>query len=140
MTEFNAEIIIQLDWSEMDLFGHINNVAYYKYMQAARVSYIEGIGINTYKPEDKKSFAVAASSCQFKQPLYYPGHVVVKTKVEWIKNTSFQLIHYIFNNKGELCAEGMDVIVLFDYNVNQKMEVSDVIRERISSIEKKSFN
>lgn len=140
MTDFNTEITIQLDWSEMDLFGHINNVAYYKYMQAARVNYIEGLGINTFNPENKESFAVAASSCQFKKPLYYPGHIMVKTKVEWIKNTSFQLTHHIFNSAGELCAEGTDVIVLFDYHVNQKMEVSDVIRERISSTEKKSFN
>ena len=53
---------IKLDWSEMDLFGHINNVAYFKYAQSARVNYLESVGINTANPEIKNSFAVAHSS------------------------------------------------------------------------------
>ncbi|MCE3258723.1 MAG: hypothetical protein K0S12_364, partial [Bacteroidetes bacterium] len=39
MQDYKTEIKIQLDWSEMDLFGHVNNVAYFKYIQAARVNY-----------------------------------------------------------------------------------------------------
>jgi len=64
------ELEIKLDWSEMDLFGHINNVAYFKYAQSARVNYLEEVGINTADPENKHSFAVANSSCQFKAPLF----------------------------------------------------------------------
>src|SRR3954462_12585710 len=99
------EFEIKLDWSEMDLFGHINNVAYFKYVQAARVNYLELAGINTADPENKLSFAVAASSCQFKKPLYFPGNIVVKTKTDWIKNTSLQLTHVILNGAGEVAAE-----------------------------------
>lgn len=36
---------LRLDWSEMDLFGHINNVAYFKYLQAARVHFWEEMGL-----------------------------------------------------------------------------------------------
>jgi len=140
MTGYNTEIKIQLDWSEMDLFGHINNVAYFKYIQAARVNYCELAGINTYRPEQKLSFAVAASSCIFKKPLYYPGSIVVKTKVEWIKNSSLQLNHVILNQSGEVAAEGEDVIVLFDYDQNTKANVPSNVREKIVKIENRTFN
>jgi acyl-CoA thioester hydrolase len=126
-----VELEIKIDWSEMDLFGHINNVAYFKYVQAARVNYLEQVGINTSDPENKLSFAVAVSSCQFKRPLYFPGNIIVKTKTDWIKNSSIQLTHIILNEKGEVAAEAIDVIVLFDYATQTKVGVSDVVKKKI---------
>ena len=123
----------------MDLFGHINNVAYFKYIQAARVNYCELVGINTFDPSEKLSFAVAATNCQFKKPLYYPGEISVKTKVAWIKNSSLQLDHIILNNKNEIAAEGSDVIVLFDYATQAKVNVPERVREKVSEIEKGKF-
>ena len=122
---------IKIDWSEMDLFGHINNVAYFKYVQAARVNYLELAGINTSDPENKLSFAVADTSCQFKKPLYFPGKIFVKTKTDWIKNSSLQLTHVIFNENQEITAEAIDVIVLFDYAKQSKVLISDEIRKKI---------
>ncbi|MBA3662578.1 MAG: acyl-CoA thioesterase [Bacteroidetes bacterium] len=139
MEGFNASIKIKLDWSEMDLFGHINNVAYFKFIQAARVNYCELVGINTSNPDEKLSFAVAATNCQFKKPLYYPGEIEVKTKIAWIKNSSLQMEHIILNQDLEICAEATDVIVLFDYAVNAKVTVPAEVRARIEAIEKRSF-
>lgn len=134
--DYNTELKIQLDWSEMDLFGHINNVAYFKYIQAARVNYCELIGINTFDPENKLSFAVAASSCLFKKPLYYPGEIIVKTKVDWMKNSSLQLNHLILNQDGEISAEGTDVLVVFDYELHTKVNIPEIVREKIRLREK----
>jgi len=115
----------------MDLFGHVNNVAYFKYVQAARVNYCESVGINTYNPNIKQSFAVAASNCEFKQPLYYPEEICIISSVEWIKNTSFKLIHCIYNSKKALVATANDIIVLFDYSANTKMNVSEQIKDKM---------
>jgi acyl-CoA thioester hydrolase len=125
------ELEIKLDWSEMDLFGHINNVAYFKYVQAARVNYLEEVGINTADPDNKLSFAVANTSCQFKAPLFFPSTIKVITTVDWVKNTSLQLDHKILNGKGELVAEAKDVIVLFDYASQTKREIPDQVRKKI---------
>lgn len=124
---------IKLDWSEMDLFGHINNVAYFKYAQTARVNYLEEVGINTADPENKNSFAVANSSCQFKTPLFFPGTIKVITTTDWIKNTSLQLSHKLFDQKNELAAEILDVLVLFDYATQKKMEIPDSVKKKIQA-------
>jgi acyl-CoA thioester hydrolase len=125
------ELEIKLDWSEMDLFGHINNVAYFKYAQSARVNYLEEVGINTADPENKHSFAVANSSCQFKAPLFFPGAIKVITTTDWIKNTSLQLSHKLYDQKNELAAEITDVLVLFDYATQKKLLISDEIKSKI---------
>ena len=125
------ELEIKLDWSEMDLFGHINNVAYFKYAQSARVNYLEEVGINTADPENKHSFAVANSSCQFKSPLFFPGTIKVITNTDWIKNTSLQLSHKLYDQKNVLAAEITDVLVLFDYATQKKLLISDEIKSKI---------
>jgi acyl-CoA thioester hydrolase len=127
---FELDLLIRLDWSEMDLFGHVNNVAYFKYVQAARVNYLEAIGINTADPDNKLSFVLAHSSCNYKQPLYFPGEIIVKTKTDWVKNSSMQLNHTIYNEKKEVCAEAIDIIVLFDYATHSKVSISQEIREK----------
>jgi len=125
------ELEIKLDWSEMDLFGHINNVAYFKYAQSARVNYLEEVGINTADPENKHSFAVANSSCQFKAPLFFPGTIKIITTTDWIKNTSLQLSHKLYDQKNVLAAEILDVLVLFDYATQKKLLISDEIKSKI---------
>ena len=32
-------------WGDMDAFGHVNNVMYYRYVESARLAYIEHTGI-----------------------------------------------------------------------------------------------
>lgn len=44
---FHSRLAMRLDWSEMDMFGHINNVMYAKFVQAARVNYWEMVGLNS---------------------------------------------------------------------------------------------
>ena len=129
-----SEIHLKIDWSEMDLFGHVNNVAYFKYFQAARVNFCESVGINTYNPNNKQSFAVANSNCDFKQPLYYPEDISITTTIGWIKNSSFKLIHILFNSKKELIANASDVIVLFDYATHTKIFISENIKSKMNEV------
>ena len=32
-------------WGDMDAFGHVNNVQYYRYMESARISYLNALNI-----------------------------------------------------------------------------------------------
>jgi hypothetical protein len=45
MNESKVKLELRIDWSEIDLFGHVNNLAILKYIQAARVNYLEKIGL-----------------------------------------------------------------------------------------------
>ncbi len=96
---------LRIDWSEMDLFGHVNNVSFFKYIQASRVNYWEQSGISKLFAEEKQGPILASVNCNFIQPLFYPGNILIKAQIEFMKTTSFGLHHQIFNNKQELAAE-----------------------------------
>lgn len=123
-----SEHTITIDWADLDLFGHVNNVMFFKYMQASRLRFCENLGLTSLNERGKISFLVASSSCAFKRPLHYPGTVTVRTSASWVKNTSFCLKHVITDAGGEVAAEGEDVLVLFDYHQHKKVTVSAELR------------
>ncbi len=132
---FNTHIHIKIDWADLDLFGHVNNVAFFKYLQAARIHYCESIGLTAVNDQDKLSFMVASSHCQFKKTILYPDTIKVFAKVKWIKNTSFQLAYEIQNGRSELVALGEDVLVVFDHHSKNKVRMPRDLRNKISEIE-----
>jgi len=136
---FPVKLPLRLDWSEMDMFGHINNVTYFKFMQASRVNYWEISGFDSDYKTKKLGPLLVSSSCQFKKPLFYPGNIIIEARVEFIKNSSFGIHHRILNNKNEVCAEGQDVIVLFDFNKNETVTIPPHMREGIEKIENRKF-
>ena len=135
MDKFPVQLHLRLDWSEMDLFGHINNVSYFKFIQASRVHYWELTGLATSFAVTKIGPILLSTNCQFIKPLHYPGNIIIESRMEFIRNTSFGIHHRILNDHGELAAEAHDVIVNFDFNKNEKTPISAAFREAASEIE-----
>src|SRR6201995_1716591 len=99
MHHFPVTLPIRIDWSEMDMFGHVNNVAYFKYIQASRVNYWELSGLAASFATTRIGPILLSTSCQFMTPLFYPGNIIVECRIEFIKNTSFGIHHRILNEQ-----------------------------------------
>lgn len=123
------ELLLRIDWSELDLYGHVNNVAFMKYIQASRVNFWDTIGITQMHQETNIGPMLASTSCQFKKPLFYPGNIKIIAKVNFIKNTSFSFCHTIYDNQQDIAAEAEDVMVMFDFNKDEKVVTPDDIRK-----------
>lgn len=135
MTSYPVKLNIRIDWSELDLFGHVNNLEFLKYVQAARVSYWEHIDLYKYFRETNIGPVLASVNCVFKKPLYYPGTVTITCGLRFIKNSSFGLYHRIIDDKGEVAAEAEDVMVLYDFNKNEKALFPEWMRQNIQTLE-----
>ncbi len=131
-------LALRIDWSEIDAFQHVNNVAIMKYVQAARVNYLEQVGLMQLQAETKIGPILASTGCQFRQPLFYPGQVIINSHVEWIKNTSFKLTHQILNDRHEVAAEAEDIIVFYDFKRNTKLPIPDTIKSAMDQTKEKT--
>ncbi len=140
LEEFKTELKLRIDWSELNLYGHVSNLEFFKYIQASRIHYWEDIGLgdSTFK-ETGIGPILASTTCQFKQQLYYPGNVRMLSKVDFMRNTSFGITHVILNETNEIAGIGQDIIVLFDYNSNTKLSIPADIRNSIQKKEGKTF-
>jgi len=135
MDEYSTSLELRIDWSEIDAFGHINNLAIMKYIQTARVNYLEGIGMMPLQRETGLGPVLASTSCQFKKQLHYPGNVVIISLVDQINITSFHMKHSVIDNKKELIAECHDVIVMFNFCKNIKHPIPEIYRKSIKDHE-----
>ena len=131
--------MLRVDWADLDLFGHVNNVAFFRYVQAARVAYCDQIGLSSLDPVASPGFMVASSTCQFRAPLRYPGEITVHTRVDWMKNSSFQLGYAIRDASSNLVAEAADVLVVYDHRSKHKLAIPLALKESICAIEGHSF-
>jgi acyl-CoA thioester hydrolase len=131
---FPVKLKLRLDWSEMDLFGHINNVSYFKFIQASRMNYWEQVGFKNGFYKDKTGPILVSTGCQFSKPLFYPDSIIIEARLEFIKTTSIGLHHRILNGKNELSAEAHDVIVLYDFAKNEKVPIPAELRATIEKI------
>lgn len=127
-----TKISLRIDWSELDVFGHVNNVAFNKYAQAARLSYVDTIGLMKLHKTQNIGFMVAETNCQFKKEVLFPGNIHIQTKIDFVKNTSFALEHIMTNDNDELVAIAKDVLVVFDFNKKEKVLIPLTIKEKIT--------
>lgn len=126
-----TKITLRIDWSELDVFGHVNNVMFTKYAQAARLNFVEATGLMTFYNKDKIGFMVAETNCQFKKELLFPGNIHIETKIEFAKNTSFALAHTMMNDANEIVAIARDVLVVFDFNKKEKCLIPQHVNEKM---------
>lgn len=126
-----TKITLRIDWSEIDSFGHVNNVMFMKYVQAARLNFVAEIGLMNLHRTKNIGFMVAETNCQFKKELHFPGYVTINTKAIYAKNTSFSIEHMLFNEDNEIAAIAKDILVVYDFNKNEKCLIPDIIRNKL---------
>ncbi|MFC2186103.1 acyl-CoA thioesterase [Peijinzhouia sedimentorum] len=138
-SEYPVSLKLRIDWSELDYFGHVNNVSFYKYIQSSRVNYWDQIGLTESHRKTNIGPLLASCKCDFRMPLYFPGEITIMAKVAFIGNTSFSFQHLILNDKGEVAAEGQDIMVMFDFNKNEKVSFPIDLKQKIEALEGKGF-
>lgn len=136
---FPVRLGLRIDWAEQDLFGHVNNVMFMKYIQAARVNYWEQIGLYQYFRETNMGPMLVHVHCDYKKPLHYPGNMTILSRMKFIKNTSFSIQHRILDHEGAVSAEAEDVIVMYDFNKNEKILFPNEFRKKVEELEGKKF-
>jgi acyl-CoA thioester hydrolase len=126
---------IPLAWGEMDAFGHVNNVAYFRWLETARMHYLRAIGITHPDQQEGIGLLLAETRCTFLKPLHFPDTITVRTGVVKVRNTSFIMNYEIHSDIQGLAATAESVQVMFDYRNNTKTPVPDNVRTTIARIQ-----
>jgi acyl-CoA thioester hydrolase len=139
--QFPVVIDWPIHWGDQDLFGHVNNVVYFRWLESARVAYLDRIGLARLHGDENIGPILAAIGCNFRRQIEYPDTVRIGTRVTRIGNTSMTIEHAVWSTaqSGELAADGTSTVVIFDYPTQRPVRVSDEIRTKIESLEGKTF-
>ena len=127
-------IEVPVAWGEQDLFGHVNNIVYFRYFESVRMYLLDRIGVLASHRERGIGVILASTTCDFKKPVTWPQRITVSTGVSRIGNTSFTMEYAITDESGDVIATGSSVQVMYDYNKGVKMPVPVEVREAIEEL------
>jgi acyl-CoA thioester hydrolase len=139
LTDYPIVIEIPVVWGEMDAYGHVNNIIYFRYFESARIKYFEKMQFLEHKEESGIGPILAHTQCRFKLPLTYPDQVLVGARVPKLDRDRFVMEYIIVSKKYEkVVATGDSLIICYDYNTNQKAPLPESLIQRIKHIERQT--
>ena len=134
MNRWPVSLSLPVQWGDMDAFQHVNNVAYLRWFESARIAYFERAGILEGMPAVGP--ILARQTIDYRFPLVYPDTARVSATVTKLGNTSFTMALRLHSEReGLLAAESEAVTVMFDYRKNGKVPLSAALRARIEALE-----
>lgn len=77
--KFVHETIIPIRWGDMDAFGHVNNAVYFRYIEQARINWLDSLGLSFSQKE--QGVVVSNAFCNFTKPIEYPANLLIKTYI-----------------------------------------------------------
>lgn len=86
--KFVFESRIPVRWGDMDAMRHVNNAAYFRYMETVRIDWFRSIGC---LPEKALEGPIIANAfCNFYRQFEYPDEVLLKIYVSDLRRTTFE--------------------------------------------------
>lgn len=135
--DFPVIIEIPIAWGEMDAFRHVNNVAYFRYLESSRIAYFEKMNGWAYLEQTGVGPILATTHCRYRIPLTYPDVVSVGARVSNIGDDRFTMKHIIVSHRlSKIAAEGDGVLVTYDYRKKRKVPLPADLRQSILDIER----
>ena len=131
---------IPILWGDEDAFAHVNNLAYLRWCESARVEYLRRIGAWTELPPVSPGPILAAVHCDYKIALTYPDTVDVGTRVASIGNSSVRIEQIVISRQLSAVAAVVEsTVVMYDYAARRPVRVADSIREAIAQFEGRAY-
>lgn len=134
--EYPVVVEIPLAWGEMDAYGHVNNIVYFRYFETARMAYFERLNAPDFTNRNPLGPILASTSCRFRAPLAFPDRVSVGARVARVDEDRFVMFYAVYSHRlQKTAAEGEGTIVCFDYRENRKALLPEELKRKISELE-----
>lgn len=110
---FRHKMPVQIRFSDVDQFGHVNNSVYFSLYDLAKTTYIkEVLGETDW---GKLAVVIANINANFYAPVFFSDSMVIETAVVHLGNKSFTLLQRaVTTNTGEVKCECRTVMVGYD--------------------------
>jgi len=134
LTEYLFHTPITTRWSDNDIYGHINNVAYYSYFDSAANLYlIEAGGLDV--AAGGVIGLVVESHCAYHAPLSYPTPLIAGLRVDRLGNRAVTYGIAIFAEGEDVAAaHGHFVHVFVDRTTRRPVTIPPALRDALARL------
>ncbi|MEZ6142002.1 MAG: thioesterase family protein [Zavarzinella sp.] len=125
-----------VDWADMDVFGHINNVVYFRYFENIRIEYFRRLGWMQGSPGVGIGPIVHSTQARFRTAVHFPATLLACAKVKELNGDRFTVSHQLVDSETKaVTTYGEALIVCYDYTTQQKCRIPDELELAIMNLE-----
>ena len=134
MSEFKYSHDVPVRFSDLDLLGHVNHIAFFDVLEQARVTYYhEVMGLQSV--HDVK-FVLAELHIRYLASAMFGQTFLIRFRVTWLKRSSSGFAYVIRDqDTDQLLAEGDGVQVYMDLEASKAEPLPRAYRERVLAFE-----
>ncbi|MBN9339764.1 MAG: thioesterase [Comamonadaceae bacterium SCN 68-20] len=126
------EMRFAVRWGEMDAMGHVNNTVYFRYLENARIAWMEAIGCH---PDPRgEGLVIVNAFCNFYRQLEFPAEVLLKLYVSDPGRATFDTWGTMerVDRPGEICAAGGATMIWVDFPQQKAKTLPDWMRALVA--------
>lgn len=129
---------VQIRFSDVDQFGHVNNSVYFSLYDLAKTTYIKDVfGDMDWS---KLAIVVANINANFFTPVFFSDNLVIETAVIHLGHKSFTLLQRaVTTDSHEVKCECRTVMVAYDLASKEPKLISDEYKAAICRYEGKTL-
>ncbi|VTU17552.1 acyl-CoA thioester hydrolase, YbgC/YbaW family [Variovorax sp. SRS16] len=123
---------IPIRWGDMDAMGHLNNASYFRYLETARIDWMQSIG---FAPDPGgEGMVIINAFCNFYQQIEYPGTVLLRMYASDPARTTFETWGTLARDDAPdvICAEGGATTIWLDFPKKKAMPLPDWLRAMVT--------
>lgn len=133
--EFHHRLPVQMRFTDIDVFGHVNNNVYLQYLDLGKLEYITASLGSLFDPGEK-ALVVANLNCDFYHPTVYGEEIEVVTRTDSIGKHSITLEQRVMSrDTRQVKCVCRTVMVGFDVRAAGAMEIPADWHARLSAFE-----
>jgi acyl-CoA thioester hydrolase len=120
-------------WSDVDSYGHVNNVKYFEYYQEARIAFLSGLADDRTR-DAGQAVVVARIDVDYLRPILFRTEPFeIRTWVSRVGTSSYDLDAEI-RDGDEVLSRAHAVVVAFDMATQRSRPLSDAERARLHDL------
>jgi acyl-CoA thioester hydrolase len=136
LADFKVVIDQPVAWGDMDAFGHVNNVVYFRYFENARLEYLRRLDWLAVKDATGVGPILSATQARFRRAIKYPDAIATGAKLLDLQDDRFTIEHQIVSRElNDVCTLGQATIVSYHYGEGRKAPLPGVVKERLRALE-----
>lgn len=122
-------------WGDMDALRHVNNVVYYRYIESARIAYLQTLDLFGYDI----NLVISQSNCRYLSPVVFPDTLKIGVKMEEVRQSAMRMSYTLYSEQQEkVVAVGEAVMVCLDSSTQLKINIPEKLKKDILKMEQKN--
>ena len=120
-SEFTYAVPLTVRFTEIDMYGIVNNAEVISYFEYARIEYLKHLGLmkDWLNPSAENAPVIADIQCDYVKPIVYDEKLEIYVKIDSVGTSSMD-IHYLGKNEtDEIVFTGRSTMVQIGKNTGK---------------------